>query len=220
MPGVDRVLWIGGAQWAGKTTVANLLSARHPVVRYAYDYHDARSHSDRARANPERFPAFHRFLVDLESDPDSVWGSPTPDEMAEHVRCIFIERFGMVLDDLSSIPDGVVVVAEGWGLRPELVAPHLVSPARAVFLVPSEDFRQRQLAGLGRAQRLSTPGVTDPERAQRNRIERDRILALEVLDKATDLGLPTLIIDGTSGPAAITETVEEQFRPFLDEWLY
>jgi hypothetical protein len=68
--------------------------------------------------------------------------------MAEHVRCIFSERFEMVLDDLSSIPDGVVVVAEGWGLRPELVAPYLMSRAQAVFLVPSEDFRQRQLAGL------------------------------------------------------------------------
>jgi hypothetical protein len=73
---------------------------------------------------------------------------------------------------------------------------------------------------LERAQRLGAPGITDPEQAQRNRVERDRILAVEVLDRATDLGLPTLIIDGTSGPAAITETVEEQFRPFLDEWLY
>jgi hypothetical protein len=40
---VENVLWVGGAQWAGKSTVAMLLTARYPLLRYAYDYHDARS---------------------------------------------------------------------------------------------------------------------------------------------------------------------------------
>jgi hypothetical protein len=42
-----NALWIGGGQWAGKTTVAGLLTDRFHLVHYHYDYHDARGHEDR-----------------------------------------------------------------------------------------------------------------------------------------------------------------------------
>jgi hypothetical protein len=208
------------AQWAGKSTVANLLAGRHPIVRYAYDYHDARSHSDRARAHPDRYPAFNSFLADLDADPDRAWVDPSPIEMAERARSIFAERFEMTLDDLAALPDGVSVIAEGWGLRPELVAPQLADPAEAVFLVPSDDFRRRQLEGMERARALSTGGLSNPERAQENRVERDRILAADVVERAAALGLPVVTVDGSLDSHAVTTMVEDQFRPFLPEWIY
>jgi hypothetical protein len=214
-----EVLWIGGAQWSGKTTVANLLAARHPLIRYAYDYHDARSHSDRARANPERFPAFSGFVADLDADPDRAWVDPSPAEMAERFRSIFAERFEMVLEDLAALPDDATVLAEGWGLRPELVAQHLEAPTQAVFLVPDEEFRQRQLASLERAQSLSA-SVSDGVRAQQNRIDRDRLLAEDVITQARALDLPLLVVDGSRGVHAVTAEVEKQFRPYLPKWLY
>ena len=57
-------------------------------------------------------------------------------------------------------------------------------------------------------------------RAQSNRVERDRLLAADVVAHATDLGLPLLEVDGTEDPTAIAGRVEEQFRPFLPTWLY
>jgi hypothetical protein len=216
---MGTVLWIGGAQWAGKSTVANLLAARYPVIRYAYDYHDARSHSERARANPGRFPAFSGFLADLDADPDRAWVDPSPAEMAERARSIFAERFEMVLEDLAALPDDATVIAEGWGLRPDLVAPHLDVSAQAVFLVPAEDFRRRQLASLERAQALSA-SVSDPVRAQRNRVERDRLLADDVGAQARALDLPVLVVDDSRDVFAVTAEVERQFRPFLPTWLY
>src|SRR5687768_13704215 len=42
-----RVLWIGGGQWAGKSTVARILAVRHGITAYHYDYHDGRGHDDR-----------------------------------------------------------------------------------------------------------------------------------------------------------------------------
>ena len=220
MARLDKVLWIGGAQWAGKTTVARLLAARFPLVVYAYDYHDARSHSARARAEADRFPAFHAFLDDLDNDVDSVWSDPSPEQMAERVLDIFTERFQMVLEDLAALPEQTPVLAEGWGLRPDLVAPELESPQQAIFLVPSESFRQSQLEALERAQHLGTRGLREPMRAQSNRVERDRLLAADVVAHATDLGLPLLEVDGTEDPTAIAGRVEEQFRPFLPTWLY
>ena len=50
---IRTALWIGGAQWPGKSTVARLLAMRHGLTAYHYDYHDARAHNDRriARLN-------------------------------------------------------------------------------------------------------------------------------------------------------------------------
>jgi hypothetical protein len=168
-----RVLWLGGGQWAGKTTAAWLLSARYPLLRYSYDYHDARAHADRTRANPERSPRRHAWITaDDAGDRDANWVRPEPHEMAETTRHTFAERFPMVLEDLAAMPTGATILAEGWGLRPEFVAPLIESPRQAIFLVPTEAFRQRQLATVPRAQTFPIAGVSDPERAQRNRIAR------------------------------------------------
>jgi hypothetical protein len=215
---LDRVLWIGGAQWSGKTSVAQLLAVRHPLLLYAYDYHDARSHADRSRAEPERFPHRHAMLVALDRHPDEVWVTPTPDVMADNALHSFRERFEMVLEDLAALPAGVPVLAEGWGLRPDLVAPLLDDPRQAVFLVPSEDFREQQLQTLPRAGQFPVSGVSDPDRAQRNRIERDRLLARDVVESAKRFGLHVTVVDGSQSVAEVATLVEEQFRPFLPPW--
>jgi hypothetical protein len=220
LAGLDAVLWLGGAQWAGKSTVSRLLAARYPLVVYAYDYHDARSHSSRARADADRFPTFSAFLNALATDPDSVWSCSSPEQMAEQALAIFSERFEMVLEDLAGLPEGTSVLAEGWGLRPDLVAAHLASPEQAIFLVPSESFRQRQLETLARAKSLSTAGLRDPGRAQRNRIERDRLLAADVVARAAQLGLPVVEIEAAEDEVTVAGRVEKQFRPFLPTWLY
>ncbi|MGD9890788.1 MAG: hypothetical protein AB7R89_05150 [Dehalococcoidia bacterium] len=217
---LSRVLWIGGAQWSGKTSVAQLLAARHPLLLYVYDYHDARSHADRSCADPERFPHSHAFLAALDRNPDDVWVTPSPDVMAADARHSFRERFAMVCEDLAALPAGVPVLAEGWGLRPDLIAPLLDDRRRAVFLVPTEDFRERQVRTLPRAGRLQTPGVSDPDRAQRNRVERDRLLARDVVESATRLGLRVITVDGSQSVAEVAALVEAQFRPFLPPWRY
>ena len=197
-----------------------MLAARYPLVVYAYDYHDARSHSARAKADAVRFPAFNALLDALDSDPDSVWSRPSPEQLAKQALAVFGERFQMVLDDLAALPAETCVLAEGWGLRPDLVVPHLGSPDHAIFLVPSESFRRRQLEALGRAKRLSTPGLRDPAQGQRNRIERDRLLAADVVAQALRLDLPLLDVDGTEDEMTVAGRVEAQFRPFLPTWLY
>lgn len=217
---LERVLWIGGAQWAGKTTVAQLLAARHGLILYAYDYHDARSHSDRALAQPERYPQRHAWLRQLAANPDSVWVNPTPEKMAADALASFAERFEMVLEDLAALPGTSPVVAEGWGLRPDLVAGVIDDPRRAVFLVPSEAFREEQLKTLARAGRFGTPGVSDVERGQRNRLERDRLLAADVIESAGRLGMRVIEVDGSIGAGRIAALVSEQFKPFLPSWLY
>jgi hypothetical protein len=216
-----QVLWIGGAQWAGKTSVAHLFALRHPLISYSYDYHDARSHADRSRTQPDRFPHRYALLTALDRDPDAVWVTPTPEQMAADAQHHFAERFAMVLDDLCALPTGVPVLAEGWGLRPDLVAPWLDSPARAVFLVPTAGFLAHQLRVEPRAMSFNpaTP-VSDPQRAQRNRLARNRLLAQDVVDSANRLGLRVIMVDGSQGVEGLMHLVEAQFRPFLPPWRY
>lgn len=213
---LERVVWIGGAQWAGKTSVAQILAIRHGLVHYAYDYHDARSHTSKAKAHPERYP-YRSAVVSA----DEAWVSSSPHAMAAAAKRSFVERFSMVLEELSALPNDATVVAEGWGLRPELIHSHLTSPREAIFLVPNTDFRQRQLRELPRAATFPADlQVSDPETAQQNRIARDMLLAADAVESARRLELRVLVVDGSRTAEQVAQLVEEHFRPHLPKWLY
>ncbi|MFI7697778.1 hypothetical protein [Nonomuraea sp. NPDC049480] len=206
---LGKALWIGGGQWAGKSTVARLLAGRYGLTAYHYDYHDARGHDDRRIAR--------RVRLGLSPDPpppDEVWVKTTPEEMATAALEQFAVRFEWALDDLRGLVSGRPVLAEGWGLRPDLVAPLLSDLRRMVVMVPTEDFRERQLRELPRAVSLGHQ-VSDPERAQRNRVERDRILADDAVRSARRLGIRVIEVDGSLDAAAVAEIVAEWFRPCL-----
>jgi hypothetical protein len=204
-----RTLWIGGGQWAGKSTVARLLAVRYGLTAYHYDYHDARAHNDRRiarRVGLGEPPA--------EPDPDTMWVHPTPEEMAAETLAGFPIRFNWALDDLRALVSGRPIIAEGWGLRPELVAPIIDSPRRMIVMVPTPEFRQHQLRELPRAATFSHQ-VSDPTRAQHNRLARDRLVAEEAARTARRLGIRVIDVDGSHDTQAVTEIVADHFTPYL-----
>ncbi|MFF7250947.1 hypothetical protein ACFZBU_44620 [Embleya sp. NPDC008237] len=204
-----RALWIGGGQWAGKSTVARLLAVRHCVTVYHYDHHDARAHNDRRIARRVR-----RGEPPAETDPDKVWVHPTPEEMATETLAGFPDRFEWALDDLRALVSGHPIIAEGWGLRPELVAPLVDSPRRMVVMVPTPEFRRHQLRELPRAASLGHR-VSDPVRAQANRLARDRLVAEDAVRTAHRLGIRVIEVDGSRDAAAIADIVADHFGPYL-----
>jgi len=208
---LKQALWIGGAQWAGKSTVAIILARRYGLTVYRYDYQDARAHDDRRVARRVR-------LGEPPEGPDqeSVWQNTTPKKMAAETLAGFPIRFEWALDDLRALVSGRPIIAEGWGLRPELVAPLLDSPRRMVVLVPSEAFRQHQLRALPRTGPETFIGrVSDPERAQRNRIDRDRLIAEDAVRSAREHGIRVIEVDGSVDAEGVADLVAEQFSPFL-----
>jgi 2-phosphoglycerate kinase len=206
-----RALWIGGGQWAGKSTVARLLALRHGVTAYHYDYHDARGHNDRriARRVARGEPAD-------EPDPDEVWVHTTPREMAAATLEGFRDRFAWALDDLRALVSGRPVIAEGWGLRPELVAPLIDSPRQMVVMVPTAEFRLRQARDLPRARSLGHR-VSDPVRAQANRLARDRLVAKDAVRSAHRLGMRVIEVDGSRDADAMAGLVADHFGDCLPE---
>ncbi|MDT0345456.1 hypothetical protein [Streptomyces litchfieldiae] len=204
-----RMLWIGGGQWAGKSTVAELVAEQYGLTVYHYDYHDSRGHQDRRVAR-----RVTRGEPVGEPTADQVWVDRSSEEMAAETLAGFPVRFAWALDDLRALFTGRPAIAEGWGLRPELVAPLLDSPRRMVVLVPTEDFRQYQLRTVPRASVLNVP-VSDPARAQANRVARDRLVAEDAAQHARRLGIRVIEVDGTLDAASVASVVAEQFAPYL-----
>lgn len=204
-----RALWIGGGQWAGKSTVARLLAVQHGLTAYHYDYHDARAHNDRRIA---RRVALGEPAAD--PDPDTVWVHTSPEEMAAQTLSGFPIRFEWALDDLRALVSGHPIIAEGWGLRPELVAPIIDSPRRMVVMVPTPEFRQYQLRQLPRAATFGHQ-VSDPTRAQRNRLARDRLVAEAAVHTAQQLGIRVLNVDGSRAAEDIATDIADHFSPYL-----
>ncbi len=206
---LGRVLWIGGGQWAGKSTVARLLALRYELTAYHYDYHDARGHNDRRIAQRVR-----HGQPPADPDPHTMWVHTTPEQMAARTLAGFPDRFEWALDDLRALVSGRPIVAEGWGLRPDLVAPIIDSPRRMVVMVPTPEFRRRQLRELPRAAQVSHQ-VSDPERAQHNRLARDQLLAEDAVRSAHRRGIRVFEVDGHRDAHAIAELVADHFSAYL-----
>jgi hypothetical protein len=204
-----NALWIGGGQWAGKSTVAGILSERYGLTHYHYDYHDARGHLDRRLAGQLR-----RGERPAPPDFEHMWIRSTVEEAVDDAHRVFAERFAFVQDDLRALVSPRPIIADGWGLRPELVAPLLTSPRRMVVLVPGEEFRQRQMRDLPRAGALRST-VSDPQLAQRNRIARDRLIAGDAVRSALRLGIEVVEVDGSRDAPAVADLVAAHFREFL-----
>jgi hypothetical protein len=201
---IGTTLWLGGGQWAGKSTVSRILAHRYGLTAYHHDYHAARSHNDRRTV--QRLRAGESTA---DPDPDEMWVRQSPPEMAAETLVYFSRLFEWVLDDLRALVSGSPILAEGWGLRPELVAA-VGGAGRMLVMVPTEEFRQYQLRTLDRAQKISA-AVSDPELAQRNRLERDRLITDDAVASADRLGIPVLEVDGSRDAESVADLVAERF---------
>jgi hypothetical protein len=204
-----QALWIGGAQWAGKSTVANLLAYRYGLTAYHHDYHNGRAHQDRELASAVRAGG-----LAADFDPEEYWLSLEPAAIVAREMAAFPVRFEWILDDLRALVSGTPVLAEGWGLRPELVASIVDSPGRMVVMVPTEEFRAYQTRTLDRAIAL-TAAVSDPECAQRRRLARDRVIATDAVARAREHGIRVIEVDGRLNAEEVADLVAAHFAAYL-----
>jgi hypothetical protein len=142
---------------------------------------------------------------------DERWVDRSPAAMAELEIIEFRERFEMVLEDLATL-SAYRVVADGFGLLPELVAPLLADPRQAIFLLPTAAFREWSLTRRGW---LTIEGTRDPDRARANKLARDALLTEHVRRTAAAFGLAVIEIDGSHPLADVTAEVEGRFAPLL-----
>jgi len=198
-----HILWIGGGTAAGKSSVAIALAEHYNLERYNYDWHDSRDHAERTRA--DRHPHRAAFLA---MSLDERWVLRAPSEMADETIGSFRERFEMVIEDLLAMPEGPPVIADGFGLLPELVHTVIETPRQAIFLLSTPEFR---VAALERRGWGSVDETNDVGSARANRLARDALLTDHIRVRAARLGLATVDVDGSRGLDRIVAEVTKHF---------
>jgi hypothetical protein len=204
-----HLLWIGGAPDAGKTSIADLLAEKYQLQVYHFDRHEP---AHFARANPNHHPALFAAHP-ARMTPDERWVRQPVERMVRQTIASWTERCGMAVADLLAMPKQPMIVAEGPGFFPECIAPLLHQPRQAIWLVPTEPFKQ---ASAARRNKLTARFETsDPARAQRNWYARDLGLAAYVTQSVEAYGLTLLTVDGSRSLGAIAALVEAHFAPLL-----
>ncbi|WP_205325818.1 hypothetical protein [Glycomyces sp. YM15] len=199
--------WIGGGSGAGKSTVAAALADRYGLRLYGTD----ESMQDHARrTTPAEAPHLHEFIS---MSMDERWLNRSPEIMLETFHWFRGEGFHLIVEDLLAMPPGQKVVVEGFRLLPALVAPLLADRSRAVWLLPTADFRE--WAVDKRAKATNRPGfiyqTSEPDRAARNLAARERLFVERLRNETRGLGLQAITVDSAVDESESIRLVSEQF---------
>jgi hypothetical protein len=200
-----HVRWIGGGSGAGKSTVARRIAARHGLRVYSTD--DAMADHAR-RASREECPLLHAFMA---MDMDERWVRRSPRAMLETFPWFRGEGFEMIVEDLLDLPREPGVIVEGFRLLPRLVAPLLPAERHAVWLLPTPGFRESVFARRGVSSSGFLARTTDPERALRNLLERDRQFTDALRDETARLHLAAVEVDGATTEEEVAGRVADLF---------
>jgi cytidylate kinase len=171
---LQHVYRIGGGSGAGKSTIAQRIAAQHGFQVYSTD-EVMPDHTSRSRPEDARY--LSRFKT---MDMDERWVNRSPEIMLETFHWFRGEGFGLIVEDLLRLPADTGVIAEGFRLLPHLVKPLLAEPGHAVWLLPTPEFRRAAFDRRGWEIPYKT---SDPELAQRNLLERDRIFTDRLVDE-------------------------------------
>ena len=198
--------WIGGASCAGKSTIASRIAAKHGLHVYATD--DVMTDHAR-RSTPEDAPLLHKFMA---MDMDERWLNRSPQTLLETFHWFQGECFNMIVEDLLSLPSESGVIVEGFRLLPRLVKPFLSDATQAVWLLPAPAFREAVIESRGGSAWGFLARTSNPERALRNLLERDRMFTDILREETARVELPSIEVDITMTEDDLFKRVTEVFR--------
>lgn len=159
------------------------------------------------RTTREDSPLLHKFMA---MDMDERWVNRSPKTLLETFHWFQGEGFHLIIEDLLCLPREPVIV-EGFRLLPRLVKPLLSVRAHAVWLLPAPAFRQTVVESRGGSAWGFLARTTDPERALRNLLERDRMFTDILREETLRLEVPAIEIDATMTEDDLTRRVTEVF---------
>jgi hypothetical protein len=183
-----HVYWLGGGSCAGKSTIARRIASHHRLHLYATDAVMA-VHAQRLL--PNEAPYLDQFK---RMDMNERWVNRSPHVMLETFHWFRGEGFGLIVDDILRLASDSPVIAEGFRLLPRLVQPLLDHPDHAVWLLPTPEFRQFALRSRSTGWQIPLK-TTDPARARKNLLERDRLFTQRLSNETRALGLRSIQID-------------------------
>ena len=199
-----HVYWIGGGSAAGKSTTARRIAAQHRLNLYTTD--DVMSHHA-SRGVSEDSPLLSKFMA---MDMDERWIQRSPKIMLETFPWFQGECFDLIVEDLLRLPRRPGLIVEGLRLLPHLVKPLLAMPRRAIWLLPTPDFRKAVFERRGPAWGFFLK-TSDPERALLNLLERDQMFTDRLRRETKHLELPAIDVDTRMTEDDLVERTNELF---------
>jgi hypothetical protein len=194
---LSHVLWIGGGQGSGKSSVAWALSRRFDLQLYNVDR--------RTWVHEARMPTTEFGMLSM----DERWVHATPERMLEWFVTTSRHRFRLVLEDLRALPDTPTAIVEGPQLFPTSVSAVLTAPDQALFLIPDRAAQEARLLARG-----PMPGTSDGVRARANATARDLLISARFAREAQELRLAAFPADRSL--AELIDLAAEHFRAAIE----
>ena len=194
---LSHVVWIGGPQASGKSTIARAVAERFGLQLY---HVDLRTWVHERRMPPTEFASLTM---------DERWVDPDPGQMLKWFVTHSRHRIRLILEDLRELPDEPGCVVEGPQLFPTSVSAVLREPDQALFLMPDLDEMRKRLRKRGPIKATSNGG-----RARENAIARDVLIAQTIGREARDLRLPVIPVD--RGLKGMIELVCDHLAPVVE----
>ena len=202
---LQHVYWIGGGSGAGKSTIARRIAAERGLRVYSTD--DVMADHAR-RSPPEQAPLLHRFMT---MDMDERWVNRSPQTMVETFHWFRGEGFNLIVEDVLRLPSEQGVIVEGFRLLPQLLKPLVSISNRAAWLLPTPEFRQAVVQNRGGSAWGFLARTTDPERALRNLLQRDRMFTEILREETARLELHAIEVDTTTTEDELMKRVSDVF---------
>ncbi|RUT41365.1 hypothetical protein EJP82_23665 [Paenibacillus anaericanus] len=206
----NSILWIGGSPDSGKSTIARYIVQKYNLSYYDYDGNEDRHHEEISA---------HSVGVEeiLSSTMEDNWVYITPDELLHRANASFRGRFPMVVRDLSAMNADNPILAEGFGLTPQLVAPFLGNSNQAIWLVSDGHFK---MTSAKKRRKLSGEFKTsDMENAAlENLHKRDMLIDAQIREEANQLGLEVIEVKSSVPFEVAVKLVEKHFDEYLTCW--
>ncbi|MCL4251270.1 MAG: hypothetical protein KJ065_24180 [Anaerolineae bacterium] len=196
------IYWIGGSPCSGKSSIAQRLARDYGLTLYLCDEAMGR-HIE--QASFEHQPTMARLP---QMTPDAIWLEPVAAQV-QRVFNFYREEFPLILADIAALPRPRIV--EGAALMPELVAPLLDDPARAIWLVPSLAFQIEYYTQRPWRHEI-VRATSDPEQAWANWMARDAAFADQIEAQAAALKLTCIRVNGQHDLDAMAGQVARHFR--------
>ena len=192
--------FIGGSPCAGKSTICDLLAARHGWNTYHCDDHyDA--HLERAQTGS--ILSMFGGLTWLEAFTNRPLETMIRDELEANR-----ELGAFALEDLQQMDSPMI--AEGMALMPEILV-KLEPRAKAVYLIPTESFQRQYYAKREWAHSLLA-STDDPKAVFEKWMARDAANARTISDQARAFKYPVLEVNKSLNLTEVLGWVEKQFE--------
>ena len=144
-------------------------------------------------------------------DMDERWLNRSPKTMLDTFHWFRGEGFNFILSDLLNLPREPRIIVEGLRLLPQLVKPLLSNQSRAVWLLPTDDFRQQVIESRGGSRWSFLAQTSNPQEALQNLLERDRLFTDILREETAWLGLRAIEVDITTSEDDLLKQVANAF---------